>query len=118
MKSSGFITGASTELSGVLDQGCSFEGKLCFHGTLRINGDFKGEIFSPDTLVVGPNARITGEVDVGVAIISGEVNGKINARHRAEIRRPAVFKGDIVTSSLSVEEGVIFEGSSKMAQPT
>ena len=30
----------------ILDQGSEFEGKLTFQGTVRIDGTFKGEIFS------------------------------------------------------------------------
>jgi cytoskeletal protein CcmA (bactofilin family) len=105
-------------VSGVIEHGCEFEGKLCFEGTLRIGGTFRGEIHTPDTLIVGEGARVQGEIDAGTVIISGEVSGTIRAKHRVEIHRPAVFRGDILTPSLSVDEGVIFEGSSKMAQAT
>ena len=103
------------EVSGVLDHGCEFEGKLCFQGTVRIGGSFRGEIFTPDTLVISEGARVNGQIEAGVVIISGEVNGTVRAKHRVEIHRPAIFRGDILTPSLSVDEGVIFEGSSKMA---
>ena len=103
------------EVSGVLDHGCEFEGKLCFQGTVRIGGSFKGEIFTPDTLVISEGARVNGQIEAGVVIISGEMNGTVRAKHRVEIHRPAIFRGDILTPSLSVDEGVIFEGSSKMA---
>lgn len=103
-------------LSGIIDRGCDFEGKLCFRGTMRINGSFQGEIFSPDTLVIGEEGRVKGVVEAGVVIINGEFNGTVRAKHRVEIHRPALFRGDIVTPSLSVDEGVLFEGSSKMVQ--
>lgn len=103
-------------ITGVLDQGCEFEGKLCFQGTVRIGGTFRGEIFTPDTLVIGEGARVLGDIDAGVVIISGEVNGTIKAKYRVEIHKPAVFRGNIITPSISVEEGVIFEGNSRMAQ--
>lgn len=101
-------------VTGVIEQGCEFEGKLCFQGTVRISGTFRGEIYTPDTLIVGEGARIQGEIEAGTVVISGEVNGSIRARHRVEIHRPAIFKGDILTPSLRVDEGVIFEGSSRM----
>jgi cytoskeletal protein CcmA (bactofilin family) len=104
------------EVSGVLDHGCEFEGKLCFQGTVRIGGSFKGEIFTPDTLVISEGARVHAQIEAGVVIISGEVDGTVRAKHRVEIHHPAIFRGDILTPSLSVDEGVIFEGSSKMAQ--
>lgn len=106
---------ASTQVTGVIDQGCEFEGKLCFQGSVRIGGTFRGEIFTPDTLIIGEGARVNGQIEAGTVIISGEVSGSIRAKHRVEIHKPAVFRGDILTPSLSVDEGVIFEGQSKMA---
>ena len=102
-------------VTGVIDHGCEFEGKLCFQGTVRIGGVFRGEIFTPDTLIVGEGARVQGTIEAGVVIICGEVNGSVRAKYRVEIHQPAVFRGDILTPSLSVDEGVIFEGQSKMA---
>jgi cytoskeletal protein CcmA (bactofilin family) len=101
-------------LTGIIEKGSEFEGKLSFSGTFRINGRFKGQILTPDTLVIGPDASVSGEIEAGAVIISGEFTGTISARYRVEIQRPAVFKGDILTPSLSVQEGVIFEGRSKM----
>lgn len=110
------VPAVNSAITGVLDQGCEFEGKLCFQGTVRINGAFRGQISTPDTLIVGEDARIFGEIDAGVVIISGEVNGNIRAKRRVEIHKPGIFRGDIYTPSLKVDEGVIFEGRSKMVQ--
>lgn len=103
-------------VTGVIEHGCEFEGKLVFQGTVRIAGTFKGEIYTPDTLIIGEGARVSAQIEAGVVIISGEVNGSIHAKHRVEIHKPAIFRGDILTPSLSVDDGVLFEGSSKMAQ--
>ncbi len=103
-------------VTAVIDQGCEFEGKLCFHGTVRIGGTFKGEIFTPDTLIISEGAKVQGQIEAGVIIISGEVSGSLKAKHRVEIHKPAIFRGDILTPSLSVGDGVIFEGSSKMSR--
>jgi len=102
-------------LTGVLEHGCEFEGKLTFLGTLRVGGRFKGQIFTPDTLVIGEGAQVEAEVEAGTVIISGEFVGNVRATHRVEIHKPGVFRGNILTPSLSVDEGVVFEGSSKMA---
>ena len=108
---------ANYTVTGVIDAGCEFEGKLCFHGTFRIGGTFRGEIYTTDTLIIGEGARVNGQIDAGVVIISGEVSGSVRAKHRVEIHRPAIFRGDILTPSLRVDEGVIFEGNSKMVHP-
>jgi len=102
-------------VTAVIDQGCEFEGKLCFYGTVRIGGVFRGEIYTPDVLVISEGARVEAQIDAGAIIISGEVQGTLHARHRVEIHKPAIFRGEILTPSLSVDEGVIFEGSSRMS---
>ncbi len=108
------VPATKVSVTGVIDQGCEFEGKLSFQGTLRINGIFRGEIFTPDTLIIGEGARVQGRIEAGAVIISGEVSATVRARQRVEIHRPAIFRGEILTPSLKVDDGVIFEGSSRM----
>ena len=98
----------------VIDQGCELEGRLTFVGTLVLNGKFRGEIFSSDTILVGETGQLEAEVQVGVAIVSGQVTGNIIARERVELRGSARIFGDIVTPVLVLEEGVVFDGRCKM----
>lgn len=98
----------------VIDQGCELEGRLTFIGTLVLNGKFRGEIFSSDTLLVGETGQVEAEVQVGVAVVSGQVTGNIVARERVELRGTARIFGDIVTPVLVLEEGVVFDGRCKM----
>ena len=104
----------STELTGVLEASVEFEGTLAYNGCFHVNGSVKGKIVTPDMLVVGETGRIQGEIQAGVVIIYGKVEALIEAKYRVEIRKPAVFKGEMSTPSLKVEEGVIFEGTNKM----
>ena len=106
----------SGPISGLLEKGCEFEGKLTFEGTVRINGKFSGEIFSEGTLVVGEGASIDGKVEVGNIIVHGEVKGTIKAHDRIEMHTPAVVEGDITAQTLVIDEGVIFEGSCAMGK--
>lgn len=106
----------SGPISGLIEKGCEFEGKLTFEGTVRINGKFSGEIFSEGTLVVGEGAAIDGKLDVGNIIVHGEVRGTIKASDRIEMHTPAVVEGDITAQTLVIDEGVIFEGSCSMGK--
>lgn len=99
----------------IVDQACEFEGKLSFRGTARIAGKFKGDILKSDHLIVGPDAKIqAGIIEVKSIVISGEVVGNIVAREKVEMLKPAVFKGNVITPSLHIEEGVMFEGKTHM----
>lgn len=104
----------STQLTGVLEAPVEFEGTLAFNGCFHINGTVKGKVNTPDMVVVGETGRVFGEIKAGVVVIFGKVEATIEAKHRVEIRKPAVFKGEMSTPSLKVEEGVIFEGTNKM----
>jgi cytoskeletal protein CcmA (bactofilin family) len=102
----------------LLGRGAAFEGKLTFDGTVRIDGRFKGEVFSDDVLVIGEGAQVEAQIDVGEVIIQGTVVGNIKAKRSIEIHAPGRVKGDIHTPSLQIDKGVIFEGRSFMEGAT
>jgi len=102
-----------TSLNAILGKGSKFEGKLTFEGTVRIEGDFVGEIFSEDTLVIGEGAHIEAEISVGSISVYGEIKGNIVAQKSCELHAPAKVTGNIVTGNLMIESGVIFEGNCK-----
>lgn len=107
---------ASNSISGLLEKGCEFEGKLTFEGTVRINGKFTGEVFSEGTLIIGEGAMVDAKVDVGSVLIHGEVSGSIKAHERIEMHAPAVVQCDIMSQTLVIDEGVVFEGSCSMGK--
>src|SRR5262249_35382426 len=102
------------DITTLLGPGSTFEGKLTFEGTVRIEGKLAGEIFSNDVLVVGEGAEVKAEVDVGEIIIQGTVIGNVRAKKSVEIQAPGKVKGDITTPSLQIDRGVIFEGRCSM----
>src|ERR1700712_1306516 len=109
---------AQGEITTLLGRGAAFEGKLTFDGTVRIDGRFKGEVFSDDTLVIGEGAHVEAQIDIGVVIIQGTVVGNIKAKRSIEIHAPGRVKGDLTTPSLQIDKGVIFEGRSFMENAT
>jgi len=104
------------EITTLLGRGATFEGKLTFEGTVRIDGRFKGEVFSEDVLVIGDGAHVEATIDVGEVIIQGTVVGNISAKRSIEIHAPGKVKGDLHTPTLQIDKGVIFEGRSFMEQ--
>lgn len=104
------------EITTLLGRGATFEGKLTFEGTVRIDGRFKGEVFSEDVLVIGDSAHVEATIDVGEVIIQGTVVGNISAKRSIEIHAPGKVKGDLHTPTLQIDKGVIFEGRSFMEQ--
>ena len=98
----------------LLGKGSEFEGKLTFEGQVRIDGKFSGQIFTKDTLVIGEGARVNAEVNAGTVIVNGLVEGNIRATQLIELHNPGRVKGNMETPALSIDKGVMFEGSCKM----
>lgn len=98
----------------ILDRGSEFEGKLTFEGTVRIDGKFKGDIFSESHMVIGESGRVEGSVTVGSISISGNFAGDVKAKTKVELHKGAIVKGDIYTPSLVIEDGVKFDGRAVM----
>lgn len=101
---------ASGGLTAFIDQGSSFEGKLSFKDTVRIDGQFAGEITSENTLVVGETGEIQANIRSKTVIISGTVTGDIHAGQRVVLHKSAHVEGNIESPSLAVEEGAVFNG--------
>jgi len=105
----------ATEITALLGRGTEFEGKLAFEGRVRIDGIFKGEIKSDDTLVIGEGAEIHAEVDVATVIVrGGQVHGNIRAKQAIEIHAPGKVIGNIHSPSVFIDRGVEFQGSCRM----
>lgn len=102
------------DLNALLGKGSEFEGKLTFEGTVRIDGKFSGEIHTNDVLVIGEGARVQAEINAGSVVINGEVQGNIRAKTSIELHPPAKVRGNLEAPSLSIDRGVIFEGTCKM----
>lgn len=102
------------EINTLLGKGTSFEGKLTFEGTVRIDGRLAGEVFSADVLVVGEGAEVKAQIEIGTLIVEGHIEGNVRASKLVELRAPARFRGNIETPQLIIEKGVLFEGQCKM----
>jgi cytoskeletal protein CcmA (bactofilin family) len=111
------LPSVSHEITVVLQKGSRMEGRLQFEGTARIDGQFQGEIFTPDILLIGDDAQVSGQIEADVIVISGQFTGQMVATQRVEIQAPAVVRGTIQAAILQVEEGAVFEGKTKMLGP-
>jgi cytoskeletal protein CcmA (bactofilin family) len=109
-------TGADlAALTAFIDQGSSFEGKLSFKDTVRIDGHFAGEISSENTLVVGETGIIEANVRSQIVIISGTVAGDITAAKKIVMHKTGRVDGNVSTPSLVMEEGAVLNGQLKMS---
>jgi len=105
---------ASAGQTSIISQGCKFDGTVEVRGTLRVEGEFKGTIATPETLVVGKTGIVHAAVKVKNAIIGGQLYGNVDAENKIELQSGSHVEGDIQTKRLVIDEGVFFEGNCKM----
>lgn len=109
-----YDSGTSEALTAFIDQGSEFEGKLSFKNTVRIDGSFKGEISSENTLIVGEPGVVSATIRSRHVIVSGSVEGDIVATEKLVLHKTAEVTGDVQTPKLVVEEGASLQGSIRM----
>ena len=102
-------------LTAFIDQGSSFEGKLSFKDTVRIDGHFAGEITSENTLVVGESGEIEANVKSQTVIVSGTLTGDVVAGRKVVLHKTARMQGNVETPCFVMEEGAVINGQIKMA---
>jgi cytoskeletal protein CcmA (bactofilin family) len=103
------------EINALLGRGTEYEGKLTFDGRVRIEGRFKGAIFSDDVLILGEGAVVEATVEVGTLIVrGGRLKGEVKASHLVEIHAPGQVQGDIETPQIFIDKGVVFDGKCTM----
>jgi cytoskeletal protein CcmA (bactofilin family) len=102
-------------LTAFIDQGSSFEGKLSFKDTVRIDGHFSGEISSENTLVIGEPGVIEADIKSQTVIVSGTIHGNLWAAKRVVLHKSARVDGDVETPSVVMEEGAVLNGKLNMA---
>jgi cytoskeletal protein CcmA (bactofilin family) len=103
----------SRKLETILGAGSRIEGKLCVEGTARIDGLLEGDV-EADWLVVGETGKIRGNSRTRGMVLGGEVEGNVDAREIVELRDTARVTGEIRAPKLTVSEGAVFNGRSRM----
>jgi cytoskeletal protein CcmA (bactofilin family) len=101
----------SSATSSVLNPHLFFEGNLKYTGSVTVDCELRGSISSDDTLIIGPSGKVHAEVTAGVIEISGKVHGNVRAKTRVKILTGGEVYGNIETPTISMDDGVVFEGS-------
>ncbi len=80
-------------------------------GTLEIDAEIQGDLGGVE-LVVGEHARIHGTVAAETVVVRGEVVGAVRGS-QVTLQSGARVEGDIFYSTLSIEQGAVFDGRSR-----
>jgi cytoskeletal protein CcmA (bactofilin family) len=90
------------------------EGNLFFSGGLRVDGVVQGNVSAlpdqPATLVISEHGRVEGDIQATHIVVSGTINGGVNASESLELQAGSRIKGDVHYKSIEMQQGAIVEG--------
>ena len=89
-------------------------GSLEVPGSLEILGRVVGPVRVRDSLYIGPDAVVEGDVDANSARIEGQVEGNLTAREGVDLVAGARLCGDVFARSFRIEDGAVFKGQCHM----
>jgi cytoskeletal protein CcmA (bactofilin family) len=103
------------ELSTILGKGSVVEGNIKVEYSLRIDGKVVGDVSSGDTLIVGAEGEVKGNVKVKNLVLGGKITGTILAPGRTVLEAKSELRGELKTSKLVIDEGAMFDGKCSMS---
>ncbi len=87
------------------------KGEITGREDLYIDGEVQGKIrLEEGRLTIGPNGRVSADVDAREIVVRGEVKGNLHARDRVQIGQTGRATGDVVTRRISIDEGAELRG--------
>ena len=104
----------SGDLNTLIGKGSVLEGKITVSSNVRVDGKIKGDLKTNDSLVIGKQGEIEGEITAKNTVVGGKVIGKINAQGKVVLESNAIFKGEIKAARLVIDDGAVFDGQCTM----
>jgi cytoskeletal protein CcmA (bactofilin family) len=100
----------------ILGQGASLEGNIVSAGSLRIDGQIKGQINADGDVILSPQSQVDADIKAENVTVAGKFKGNITVKGSAELTRGGRVDGNITSKTLIVQEGAVFQGQSIMDQ--
>jgi len=98
-------------INSIIGTGSEFKGEFKINGLLRIDGKFQGTIDTHGKVLIGQSGDAITDIKAKLVVVGGKVSGNIYATERVILLSTGDIKGNIITPSLVMEEGVKFDGN-------
>lgn len=98
----------------ILGKGAIVTGDVQIQGDFRLDGVLDGNLKVSGRLVIGPEGKITGNVQSELADISGEVKGDVKIKQTLHLLSTCRIEGDVECDKLVVDSGAQFNGNCRM----
>jgi cytoskeletal protein CcmA (bactofilin family) len=98
----------------VVGAGARLEGNVVSAGSMRIDGQVKGQINADGDVTLSPESQVEADIRAQNVTVAGRFRGNILVKQKVHLARGGRVDGNITSKSLVVEEGGVFHGQSIM----
>jgi len=91
-----------------------FEGRIALVGRTVIEGSVRGSLRGSGELVLGPKARIEGEIECDILTSRGHIVGPVVARQRVRLAEGARMDGDLESPAIEVGDDAVWNGRARV----
>ncbi len=97
-----------------IDQNTSLNGTIKAMTDIRIDGKVDGKVETTGKVILGKEAKVSGEILCTNAEIEGFFKGKLMVYGILSLKATAIVEGEVLTQKLIVESGASFNAHCKM----
>jgi cytoskeletal protein CcmA (bactofilin family) len=98
----------------IVGAGARLEGTVVSAGSLRIDGQIKGQINADGDVELSAQSQVEADIRAQNVSVAGRFKGNIIVKGKAHLARGGRIDGNITSKTLVVEEGGTFHGQSIM----
>ncbi|HSL11245.1 MAG TPA: polymer-forming cytoskeletal protein [Actinomycetota bacterium] len=98
----------------IVGAGARLEGTVVSAGSLRIDGQIKGQINADGDVTLSPQSQVEADIRAQNVSVAGRFKGNIIVKSKAHLASGGRIDGNITSKTLVVEEGGTFHGQSIM----
>lgn len=100
----------------VIGKGIRIQGEITGSAPIEVWGDLDGTAGTEGILHVREGGKIHGEMAAREIVVEGEVDGRVIAETRADLRPSCKMKGELTAATVTMAEGAFFEGRIHMTK--
>ncbi len=104
------------KLDTIIGKDTVVNGNIKTKGSVRIDGEFEGNLTVSETFTAGVSAKVKGDVRCRDAFVGGRIEGNIYSHGKVEMHAGAHLLGDVTCKGLMIQDNVFFEGRCSMKE--
>lgn len=102
----------------LIGEGTTFEGRIKSEASIRIEGGITGDIECTGDVIIGEHGVVKSNISARDVVLAGNVHGNIITKGKLTITSTGSLQGNISAAFFIIEEGGLFQGTSKMDTKT